>query len=136
MRSFPFNKIQLSIFARECLYDSHWCWQIYRLSLAWWVFSLHSSRSTHKPFFKSAVSEMLVESRLTYWILGINSQRQLYQETKFYVIVINLIIFICTGNLDAVLEWINWVTVIQAVEICWFNGNGIGSDKYVSQLEN
>ena len=32
-RSFPFNKIQLSIFTLECTYDSHWCWQLYRLSL-------------------------------------------------------------------------------------------------------
>ena len=50
--------------------------------------------------------------------------------------IIIIIIFIGAANFEAVLEWTNWVTVIQAVQICWFNGNGIGADKYASQLGN
>ena len=48
--------------------------------------------------------------------------------------MIFLIIFIGAANFDVVLEWTNWVTVIQAGQICWFNGNGIGADKYVTLL--
>ena len=47
-----------------------------------------------------------------------------------------LITLIGAANFDAVLECTNWFTVIQAVQICWFNGNCIGADKYVSQLGN
>ena len=50
--------------------------------------------------------------------------------------LITIIIFIGAVNFDAVLEWTNWVSVIQAVQICCFNGKDIGADKYVSQLGN
>ena len=49
---------------------------------------------------------------------------------------ISIIIFIGAAKCDAFLMWTNWVTVKQAVHICWFNGNDIGADKYVSQLGN
>ena len=38
----PFNKIQLSIITRECTFDSHWCWQLYRLSLEEFISTIFS----------------------------------------------------------------------------------------------
>ena len=52
------------------------------------------------------------------------------------LVCVNNIFVIRAANFDAVFEWTNWVKVIQAVQICWFNENGIGADKYVSQLGN
>ena len=45
-RSYTFNKIQFSIFMRECTYASHWCWQLYRLRLVFFISTqvIHSTK--------------------------------------------------------------------------------------------
>ena len=54
-------------------------------------------------------------------------------ELNYYIF---LIIVVDAAIFDAVLERTSCVAVIQAVQICWFYGNGIGAIKCVSQLGN